>query len=61
MLTRTPAARGNDFPKHGVAAYRAQNAVVREAAKGRRFLEYEVGSGWAPLCDFLGLPQPDVS
>ncbi|ETS85787.1 hypothetical protein PFICI_03812 [Pestalotiopsis fici W106-1] len=50
----------DDFPTHGREAYRKQNAVVREAARGREFLEYETGSGWAPLCEFLGLPIPDV-
>jgi len=24
-----------------------------------RLLAYELGSGWAPLCNFLGQPVPD--
>jgi hypothetical protein len=50
---------GNDFPAHGREAYRKQNDLVREAAKGRKFLDYETGSGWGPLCEFLGLGVPD--
>jgi hypothetical protein len=33
---------------------------VREAAEGREFLEYQTGSGWAPLCKFLGVAVPDT-
>lgn len=49
---------GGDFPAHGRAAFERHNAAVRDAAQGRRFLEYEVGSGWASLCGFLGVPVP---
>ncbi|KAK6194027.1 hypothetical protein LQW54_011876 [Pestalotiopsis sp. IQ-011] len=42
--------------------HRYCNALVREAARGKgdRSLEYQTGSGWAPLCEFLGLPVPDA-
>lgn len=50
----------NDFEGFGREAYRKQNDLVRQAASGRKFLEYETGSGWGPLCDFLGLPVPDI-
>lgn len=52
----------DDFAKHGREAYRRQNELVREAGRGKgdRFLEYQTGSGWAPLCEFLGLPVPDA-
>ncbi|KAH8193979.1 hypothetical protein TruAng_011850 [Truncatella angustata] len=49
----------DDFEAYGREAYRRQNALVRGAAAGRRFLEYETGSGWGPLCEFLGVPVPD--
>ncbi|KAI1082310.1 P-loop containing nucleoside triphosphate hydrolase protein [Whalleya microplaca] len=49
----------NDFPANGRRAYRAHNDLVREAAKGRKFLEYQPGDGWAPLCEFLGLDVPE--
>ncbi|KAI0128612.1 hypothetical protein BJ170DRAFT_336573 [Xylariales sp. AK1849] len=50
----------DDFPSHGRAAYLCQTAVVREAVKARKFLEYETGSGWGPLCEFLSLEVPDA-
>lgn len=50
---------GGDFPKHGRARFREHNALVREASKGRRFLELRATDGWAPLCQFLGVPVPE--
>ncbi|KAK6081657.1 NAD dependent epimerase [Seiridium cupressi] len=50
----------DDFPTYGRDAYRRQNELVRKAAQGKKFLEYETGSGWGPLCEFLGLPVPDA-
>ncbi|KAK8124659.1 uncharacterized protein PG998_000418 [Apiospora kogelbergensis] len=50
----------NGFPKDGLAYYRQHNQTVRDAAarRGRKLLEYKPGMGWAPLCEFLGLPLP---
>lgn len=33
---------------------------IRRAIPKDRLLIYEVKQGWAPLCDFLGLPVPDM-
>ncbi|KAI0381077.1 hypothetical protein F5Y04DRAFT_289039 [Hypomontagnella monticulosa] len=33
---------------------------VRELVPPERRLEYKIGSGWGPLCAFLGVPVPDV-
>ena len=41
-----------DFTRHN-------DAVIAEAPKDR-LLIYEVSDGWAPLCDFLGVPVPDA-
>lgn len=41
------------------AAFVAHNAAVRAAIPADRLLEFEVKSGWGPLCDFLGLDAPD--
>jgi len=49
----------NDFITNGKAFFHEHNSTVRRAASTRRFLEYEVGSGWAPLCEFLGVDIPD--
>jgi sulfotransferase family protein len=34
-------------------------AAVRQEVPADRLLVYEVGQGWQPLCDFLGVPVPD--
>lgn len=36
------------------------DAEVRATIPKERLLVYEVGSGWAPLCGFLGVPTPDA-
>ncbi|KAH7029197.1 uncharacterized protein B0I36DRAFT_325237 [Microdochium trichocladiopsis] len=33
---------------------------IREVVPPERRLEYQLGSGWAPLCEFLGREVPDV-
>ncbi|KAH7024572.1 P-loop containing nucleoside triphosphate hydrolase protein [Microdochium trichocladiopsis] len=40
--------------------YRDYYAMVRRVTPPERLLEYELGSGWEPLCEFLGKPVPDV-
>ena len=32
---------------------------VRQAVPEDRLLVWEVGEGWGPLCEFLGVPEPD--
>jgi hypothetical protein len=44
---------------HVIAVYKAHNARVRETIPPERLLVYEVAQGWAPLCEFLGVPAPD--
>ncbi|KAH7157773.1 P-loop containing nucleoside triphosphate hydrolase protein [Dactylonectria estremocensis] len=53
------ACWGDDFAKNGRALYREHNAKVRQLAVGRSFLECRPGQGWAPLCEFLGVPVPE--
>ncbi len=36
------------------------NAEVERAIPADRLLVYEVSQGWAPLCQFLGVPTPDA-
>ena len=43
---------------HCISVFKAHNAKVREVIPAERLLVYEVAQGWAPLCDFLGLPVP---
>jgi hypothetical protein len=43
-----------------VSAFKSHNDAVREAIPANRLLVYEVKQGWAPLCNFLGVPVPDT-
>ncbi|MFE0156625.1 sulfotransferase family protein [Nonomuraea sp. NPDC059007] len=43
---------------HAIAVYEEHNAEVRRAVPSERLLVIEPGSGWGPLCDFLGVPAP---
>lgn len=42
------------------AMYEAHNQAVKDTVPADRMLIYEVGSGWEPICDFLGVPVPDT-
>jgi hypothetical protein len=41
------------------AAYEAHNQAVRDEIAPERLFEYQPGDGWGPLCDALGLDEPD--
>ncbi|HEV7963133.1 MAG TPA: sulfotransferase [Actinoplanes sp.] len=45
--------------EYAIRVFEEHNAAVRKAVPADRLLEYTVGSGWKPLCDFLGKPVPD--
>lgn len=40
--------------------YDAYYETVRQKVPADRLLEYRLGQGWEPLCEFLGKPVPDV-
>lgn len=42
-----------------LTAYCRNNALVRELVPTDRLLVFTPSQGWAPLCDFLGVPVPD--
>jgi len=44
--------------EHTVRVFEQHNEAVRRAVPAGRLLEFEVSEGWAPLCDFLGVPVP---
>jgi len=44
---------------HLISVYNAHNAEVRTVIPADRLLVYHVADGWAPLCDFLGVPVPE--
>lgn len=41
-------------------AYEAHYNTIRSKVAPERLLEYKLGSGWEPLCSFLGEPIPDL-
>lgn len=44
---------------HVIDVYNRHNAEVQAAFGPERLLVYELGSGWGPLCDFLGVAVPE--
>jgi hypothetical protein len=45
---------------HVIEVYLRHNAEVRRRIPAERLLVYEVAQGWAPLCAFLGVAEPDT-
>lgn len=44
--------------RNAIPCYRKHNAAIRAAVPKERLLVYELGSGWEPLCKFLGKEVP---
>ena len=40
-------------------AYETHYSTIRSKVPAERLFEYQPGSGWGPLCEFLGEPVPD--
>lgn len=49
-----------DDAAHAMAVFREHNEAVTREIAADRLLVYDVAEGWAPLCDFLGVPVPDT-
>lgn len=47
-------------PEVGIGAFRQRTEDVQAALPADRVLIFDVAEGWAPLCDFLGVPVPDT-
>jgi hypothetical protein len=43
-----------------VAAFQRHSQAVIDGIAKERLLVYDVAQGWAPLCEFLGVPVPDA-
>lgn len=43
---------------HAMSVFEAHTEHVRTECDPTRLLVFEVSDGWAPLCDFLGVPVP---
>lgn len=49
-----------DDRDHAIGVYLAHNERVKHEVPAERLLVFDVASGWAPLCEFLGRPVPDA-
>lgn len=45
---------------HAIGIFEAHTEAVRATIPADRLLVMQVRDGWKPLCDFLGVPVPDV-
>jgi Sulfotransferase domain len=52
-------AAGHETPEQLIEQMLAHHAEVERVVPADRLLVWEVGEGWEPLCEFLGLPVPD--
>jgi hypothetical protein len=54
-------AFGGDLSRvRAIQVFEAHNEEVRRTVPPERLLVYEAGQGWAPLCAFLGVPEPGI-
>ena len=58
VLERTFGGRFEDRA-HAISVYERHNEEVRDAFGPDRLLDFEVSSGWEPLCTFLDVPVPE--
>lgn len=45
--------------EHAISVFERHNEEVKACVPADRLLVYEVGEGWGPLCEFLGIPVPE--
>ncbi|KAH7308734.1 P-loop containing nucleoside triphosphate hydrolase protein [Rhexocercosporidium sp. MPI-PUGE-AT-0058] len=60
MRTQVGAKDLDEARRNARDMYREYYAEIRRIAPKERLLEYELGSGWEPLCEFLGKQVPEV-
>jgi hypothetical protein len=48
-----------DFEKNGKRRFNEYYAEIRSMVPAENLLEYKMGEGWKPLCDFLEVPVPE--
>lgn len=53
-------AKGHATPAQLIEQALAHNEQVKRAVPAERLLVWEVGEGWEPLCEFLGVDVPDT-
>jgi len=57
VIAKTGFRKGMDAAEL-TRAFAAHIDAVKAAIPADRLLVYQVKEGWAPLCAFLGLPEP---
>lgn len=45
---------------YAISVFERHNQEVKDSVPADKLLVWEVKDGWAPLCDFLGVPIPDM-
>jgi hypothetical protein len=60
MIIHDQTFRGDLSKADVIAAFERHNAEVIATIPPERLLVFEAVQGWAPLCDFLGVPVPDT-
>ena len=45
---------------YAIGVFEKHNEEVKRRVPPERLLVYEVRKGWGPLCEFLGVPEPEV-
>jgi Sulfotransferase domain len=45
--------------QHAIEVFERHNEEVKHRVPAERLLVYEIKEGWEPLCDFLGVEEPD--
>lgn len=60
ILASTGHASAAGAKQNALAVYRKHYADIRAAVPAEKMLEFRLGSGWEPLCKYLGKPVPDV-
>jgi len=48
-----------DFEKNGKRIFKEYYQMIRDTVPQENLLEYKMGEGWKPLCDFLDVPVPE--
>ncbi|KAG4428353.1 hypothetical protein IFR05_016168 [Cadophora sp. M221] len=60
MRTQVRARNLDEARSNAKEIYKEYYAEIRRIVPKERLLEYDLSSGWEPLCKFLGKPVPDV-
>jgi hypothetical protein len=46
--------------RYAIEVFERHNEEIKRRVPPERLLVYEVREGWGPLCEFLGVPEPEV-